>query len=166
MHIGFFLLLANLALLYWQWLCDSEVVTSTNSGFKGLKVSLKFVPYVTLCTEPQSRERMHFAHLKVANGEIWIVSNVRCVHRCGWGWGGERKRNLHCKLYAAKTGNQPTRATILDTIIYPLNKRYQIIGGNLKSLIQMKTKNGVFFILGPLSQLQYCVLLMIYNLHT
>ena len=75
----------------------------------------------------------------------------------------ERKRNLHCKLYA-KTGNQPTRATILDTIIYPLNKRYQIIGGNLKSLIQMKTKNGVFFILGPLSQLQYCVLLMIYIL--
>ena len=110
-----------------------------------MKVSLKFVPYVTLCTEPRSRERMHFAHLKVANGEIWIVSNVRCVHRGGGGWGGERKRNLHCKLYAAKTGNQPTRATILDTIIYPLNKRYQIIGGNLKSLIQMKTKNGVFF---------------------
>ena len=72
-----------LALLYWQWLCDREVIISTNSGFKGLKVSLKFVPYVTLCTEPQSRERMHFAHLKVANGEIWIVSNVRCVHRGG-----------------------------------------------------------------------------------
>ena len=84
-QIGFFLLLANLALLYWQWLCDREVVISTNSGFKGLKVSLKFVPYVTLCTEPRSRERMHFAHLKVANGEIWIVSNVRCVHRGGGG---------------------------------------------------------------------------------
>ena len=116
-QIGFFLLLANLALLYWQWLCDREVIISTNSGFKGLKVSLKFVPYVTLCTEPRSRERMHFAHLKVANGEIWIVSNVRCVHR--WGWGGERKRNLHCKLYAAKTGNQPTRWQLIpDTIIY------------------------------------------------
>ena len=114
-QIVFFLLLANLALLYWQWLCDREVIISTNSGFKGLKVSLKFVPYVTLCTEPRSRERMHFAHLKVANGEIWIVSNVRCVHRGGWGWGGERKRNLHCKLYA-KTGNQPPELT--DTIIY------------------------------------------------